>query len=171
MAFFNKIENEQGLTLMETIIYIAVFGFVITALISFALSVSVIRDKNYAAQEVQANGEAVIEFLSDKIKSCEGVISPASGEAGSVLELDMPDTLDNLVFSIASGTVYAASGADSPVAITSSEVYVSSLVYNNLSGLGEKDNIGLELSLRYRNNESQEYSFTQNLRTAVGTRL
>jgi len=68
----------RAFTLIETIIYIAILGMVVSAFVFFSLSVSGSRNKTYAVQEVQANARMALELISQKIRSADKIIFASS---------------------------------------------------------------------------------------------
>jgi len=160
----------KGFTLVEVLIYIAVIGLVVTSFITFAISISSSRSKTYVVQEVQANTRTALDLISQKVRAAEDVVTPSEGNSTSTLELDMPDTADNLVFSVIGNILNITEGVADPVPITSDEVSVSNLSFTNLAVTGERDNIRVEMTIEYSGEGSKEYEYSQSLQTAVSIR-
>ncbi len=69
------------------------------------------------------------------------------------------------------GVLQITEGSSSPVAITSNEVKITNLVFTNLTSTSAQENIRIEITVEYDNEGSDiEYTFSQNLRTAVSIR-
>jgi len=176
----NKLKNQRyigsedkkgaGFTLIEVLIYVAIIGIVVSSFITFALSINSSRAKTYVAQEVQANTRTTLDLISQKIRLADDVVNPGEGNSASSLELDMPNPDPNLTFIITEGVLGIAEGVSDPLPITSDEVYVSNLTFTNLTAVGEKDNIRVEITIEYRGDGSKEYEYSQSLQTAVSLR-
>ena len=163
-------KNNQGFTFIETLIYLAIVGVVISSFISFSLSITAARNKAYVVQEVQANTRMALGLIARTIRQAGGVLNPASGTAAGSLTLDMPGPDPDIMFSLTSGILYITEGVGDPVAITSDEVNIVNLVFTNLALSTDKDNIRVEITAEYGNSGSLEYAYSQSLRTAVSIR-
>ncbi len=166
----SKAKKGAGFTLIEVSIYIAIIGIVVSSFITFALSINSSRAKTYVVQEVQANTRTTLDLISQKIRLADDVVNPGEGNSASSLELDMPNPDPNLTFIITEGVLGIAEGVGDPLPITSDEVYVSNLTFTNLTAVGEKDNIRVEITIEYRGDGSKEYEYSQSLQTAVSLR-
>ena len=168
--YTNNNINTNGFTLVETIMYVAMIGVVVASFITYGISVSATRSKTYFIQEVQENMRGAVELISSKVREAEDVISPTEGASSTSLTLDMPGSDPNILFSLTSGVLYMTEGAGSPVAVVSDEVLYSSLVFTNYSLDGKKEGIRIEGTLEYKDSESIEYRYSQNVRTMVNVR-
>lgn len=169
LAFSNK-KISGGFTLFEFVIYLALMGSVLIALVSFALSVISVRSKVYVAQESQANGRMALDFIAQKIRSADKIFLPAPGETSSELSLDMPDSESNLIFNVNDGTLEVIRIGSDPLPLNSGEVMVDSLSFTNLARGNQRDNIKVEMIISYRRNTSREYDYSQRLQTTVSRR-
>ena len=162
---------EKGFTLIEVLIYIAIIGIVVTSFITFSLSISETKNKNYVIQEVHANSRVALNLISQKIRGTQGVVNPTEGDTSNTLVLDIPDTDDNLTFNVEGNVLNITEGTAIPLAITSDEVKVTNLVFSNLTPTGERANIMVEITVEYNNAGTDiEYTYSQNLQTAVSLR-
>lgn len=168
---FNFFLSKNGFTLVETLIYIAIIGVVTISFISFSISISNSRNKNYVVQEVQANIRFSLAKISEKIRGAENVLSPAEGNSSTTLELDMPGAEPDLTFRVNEGVLELVQGVGSPIPLTSDEVKVSNLKFFNHSSSGETENVGINLKIDYRsNNSDKEFSYSREHKTAVSLR-
>lgn len=166
----NYSKKSNGFTLIELLIYIVVIGGVAVTFISYILSVSESRNKTYVIQEVQTNVRLAMELISQQIRGADSVISPASGNTSSSLSLMMPDSTTTIIDLDANGVLQIKEGVQAAIPITSSRVQVTNLVFRNYSGASARENIGVEITVAYRNAGDIEYTYSQNLQTAVGVR-
>lgn len=163
--------SAKGFTLIETIIYVAIIGIVLTAFALFGFAIAAVSAKNHAAVEAQANARIIMSYLTDQIRASGGVVAPDKNSEGAVLELDMPDSSENLVLRVDDGVLFAYLGANEPFFISSSELEITELNFKNLAQAGEKDSIAIFLSLKYRYDSSLEYSGVFETQTAVSVKL
>lgn len=167
----NKLKNRtKGFTLFETLIYIAIASVVIVSFVSFILSISGSRNKNYVVQEVQGNARNVLDLIQQKILLADDVISPTEGNTDISLILDMPGAEPNLEFSLDNDIISITEGAGLPVPITSNKIRTTNLTFTNLAGNNERDNIKIGITMEYLNNQSIDFTFSQDFQTAVSVR-
>lgn len=165
-----KLQTRQGgFTLIETLIYIAITGVILVSFVFFSLSISDSRDKSYVVQEVQANSRLALNLIAQKIRRADDVITPTEGNSNNSLTLDMPVPDPDMTFSIIGGVINITEGAvDTP--ITSNKINVSNLTFTNLAGIGERDNIRVELVMEYKATGDVEFTYSESIDTAVSLR-
>lgn len=166
----------KGFTLIEVLIYMAILGLVVSGFVSFSLSISDSRNKNYVIQEVQANGRLALELISQKILSSNGVnigLSTFDSDPG-ILSLSMFNgsknpTLINL--NQDDGILQITEGSDNSIYITSDEVKITNLVFTDLTSTSEKASIRIQITIKYDNQgDNVNYEYSQSLQTAVNLR-
>ncbi len=170
-----KLRN-KGFTLIEVLIYLAIVGIALSSFVAFVMQISDVKAKNYVMEEAQANARIALDIISRKIKSANGVntaLSTFDADPGE-LSLSMSDSSKNpTVFNLTEddGILQITQGADDPVAITSDEVKITSLVFTNLSAGSDFENIRIQLTVEYNNLGSDiEYAYSQNYQTTVSLR-
>ena len=92
--------TQKGLTLIETLLYVAIMGMMIQGFVIFTLSISGTNSKAYVVQEVQANTRMALDVISQKIRAADDIITPSDGNATSTLVLDMPGLEPDLTFNV-----------------------------------------------------------------------
>jgi type II secretory pathway pseudopilin PulG len=162
-----NVKSSSGFTLVETLIYLAIIGIVVTSFVSFGISIMEARNKNLAVQEAQANAREALSFMVEKIRSCQDISVPAEGEDGNMLSLDTAGDADKIIFSEQDGTVYATVGSSQPQFLTSSQVSVSDL---NFLRLGQ-GNVKINFTIKFRDDGSKDFSFSEDVETAASLRL
>lgn len=175
MSLLYKRQSNNGFTLVETLIYIAIVGGIMVTFISFSLNISAARNKVYSAQEVQSNARLALDIITKKIQSASSVSTTASvfgSNPGTLYLIMSSSTLNPTIISLSANTssLQIKEGAASTTVITSNVVSVSNLVFNNWSASSTRENIGVNLSVSYVTSTNPEYQFSQNLQTAVSLR-
>jgi len=168
-------KNSAGFTLIETIIYIAVIGLIIGAFISFSLSIGNSSNKTYAVQEVQANSRFSLDMMTQKIQTATGVniASSTFDSDPGVLSLSFVSSTLNptiIMLNEDDGILQITEGMASSVNITSDEVKVTNLQFTNLTGLGNKENIKVDITIEFADDGNVEFKSEQSLETAVSIR-
>ena len=168
-------KNNNGFTLIEILIYVAILGAILATFVTYSMSITDMRSKNYVEQEVQANARVSMDIISKKIRSANGVNIGAStfnGDPG-VLSLSMADASKNptiINLDQDNGTLQIKEGSGSEVAIVSNEVQVTNLIFTNLTGSSTRENIGMELSIEYKHTGDKYYNYKNSLRSSASVR-
>jgi len=161
---------KKGFSLVELIIYIAIIGVVMGSYVSFMLNVSSVRSKTFVVHEVSENARLVLETIKYDIKVADDIVAPTEGNSASSLELNMPNTADNTVYSLTGNIVNQTIGVNPSTPLTSSKVKVTSLVFENLTKQGKKENIRITLTLEYANAGAVEFTYVKTFTTSVSVR-
>lgn len=137
---------------METILYIAISSILLVAMISFGLRIVQSRAKARVISAVAFNAGLIQDRLIETARHAEGVNTGAStfGTDPGVLSLDMVDAgEDPTVFSLDADDgvfqINVASGGE--VALTSSEISVTNLVFTDLTSSQDVGVVRVEFTL------------------------
>jgi len=172
------LKTSSGFTLVETLIYIAIIGMVVSAFVMFAFSILSTRNKTYVSQEVQANVRTALGIIDRTIKSSVGIniASSTFGSDPGELYVVVDDITKNpTVFSLSEddGILRITESTSSPmiIPITGDEVKVTNLVFTNLTGSSTRKNIGVDMTVEYDNESNDpEFDYSQSIRTAISAR-
>ncbi|MEI6843152.1 MAG: type II secretion system protein [bacterium] len=130
----NSIQKNSGFTLIETIIYVAIFGMVIVGLAEFALSLNSYRMRTQVMLEVSDQGASLVRTITQSVRNGTAINSPVVGNSAGVLSIATASSSTNPTTFSASGEVlYMVEGTSSAVALTNNKVKVSNLVFSNTS--------------------------------------
>ncbi len=168
----HQIKSNNGFTLIETLIYIAVIGAVSISFVTFSLSVTGSRNKTYVTQEVQANSRSALNLVSRTIKMAVGINTSTSvfNSHPGTLSLKMASSSANpTVISLDENNdvLQLKEGDSSPINISSDEVKVNNLVFTNFTTSGSS-NIGINMAIKYNNTSGDVYyDYVQDIQTAV----
>ena len=171
-----NLKANSGFTLIESLIYVALIGLVVSGFISFSLSISDLRNKNYVTQEVQANARTALNLITQKILSANSVNIGSSifGSDPGELSLSMTNESKNptiINLNVDNGILQITEGLSSAVAVTSNKVKITNLVFANLTSTGEKENIRIQMTVEYNNAEGDiKYNYSQTIQTAISLR-
>jgi type II secretory pathway pseudopilin PulG len=165
-----------GFTLIETLIYIAVIGAVLSGFVGYSINVSNAREKAYVVEEVQSNARIALDLISQKIRMANSVNTGAStfGSDPGVLSLEMDTgSIDPTIFDLDAddGVLQMKEGVGSALSITTDEVNVTNLVFTDLTGGGTRENIKIEITVEFGNSAGgQVYTYTKSLTTSASLR-
>lgn len=166
----------KGFTLIETLIYIAIIGVVLTGFVGYSINISNSREKAYVVEEVQSNARIALELISQKIRMADSVNTGSStfDSDPGVLSLAMDaGSINPTIFDLNTddGILRIKEGASSAVNITSDEVNFTNLVFTDQTGTSGRGNIKIEITVEFNTDaEGQAYSYTKSLETSVSLR-
>jgi type II secretory pathway pseudopilin PulG len=169
------LHKSGGFTLIETLIYIAIIGIVITSFVEFSISVSNSRGKAYVASEVQSNLRISMDLIKQRIREATDVVTASSTFSSdpSFLTLTMASsTLNPTTIGLSSdnGVLGIKEGSNATTTITSSEVSVTNLVFTNLTASTTRENIRIQMTIEYNDEGDAYYQFSRSVQSAVSLR-
>jgi len=162
MKIFKQKQAPKGFSLIELIIYIAVLAIILLGMMSFSIDLLELRSKNIVASEIEAQGRLILEHLETVARHSEGVNTGSStfGTDPGVLSLDVVAAIDDpTVFSLSAddGTFQMKKGSEDTAQLTSSSVFVSELVFTDLTSVEELGIIQVNFTLQYVNEENARF--------------
>jgi Tfp pilus assembly protein PilE len=113
----------RGFTLVETLVYIALFGILVGGFVVSAYNLFESNDRNQTKAMLQQEKEFVIGKINWALSSAKTVTTPAAGASGASLSVTNYDN-SVITMGLVSGAV-TVGGAP----ITNSNVIVSNLVF------------------------------------------
>ena len=154
--------HRAGFTLVELIIYIAIVGLTVSALLTFVTAVSQSRSKTYVAQEVNANLRHALERIEREVRRANGIYVASSTwdtDPGE-LWLSMQDSAENpTVFSLDAddGSLQITQGNGSPLLLTQPDVGIVSLQFTALA-TSSRESVRVMIDAAYQG--EAEFSYT-----------
>ena len=164
--------NKRGFTLVELLLYIGLSATMLIVISGFLGTMLEARVKNQTIAEVEQQGMQVIHLVSQTIRNSEAITSPGVGLTSSSLTLDVVTALDDpTIFDSSSDVIRIKEGGSSAVSITNSNVLVSGLLFENLSGTSTPGVIRISFTLSHRNiSLRNEFEFSQTFYTSASLR-
>lgn len=97
-------KTQAGYTLIELLLYVAIVGSLLTSITFFFGMIAEARVKNQTVSEVDEQGTAVMDYVTQTIRNATSITAPTVGLTGSSLTLAVPTGgLSPTIFSL-SGT-------------------------------------------------------------------
>ncbi|MBI2797737.1 prepilin-type N-terminal cleavage/methylation domain-containing protein [Candidatus Saccharibacteria bacterium] len=157
MYWFRKpASSKGGYTLVELLLYVAIFSLIIGTILAVATSAADQKIKNQITQEVDYQGQLVLTNITQAIRNAAAVNSPTTGNAASLLSLSTAIAANNptvydLVQDQSVNKIRLRQGANTTSLLTSSRVTASKLLFTNRTITGGKDSIDITFTLTYYN--------------------
>jgi len=132
-----NINTEKGISLVETIVYIAIFSMFVVSLASFSTTLSTTRLHTQGVLEVNEQGSQILRLITQTIRNADGVNSPSISASSATLSIETGVPATNpTTFYASGGVLYITEGSGSAVALTNNKISVSNLSFTNLSRPG-----------------------------------
>lgn len=160
-------KNQNGLTLIETLIYMGLLSIILVVLTEVLYSTldAFLESRSYTS--LQQDSQFILTKLANDIKAASSVTTPASiGGSGGTLEIIIDGDSHNYLVSSNNLVLTNPLGAFN---LNSSDTRVSSISFTRL-GTSEVDSIRINLTIEssvIRNGERESKNFV----TTVQTRL
>ena len=164
----------SGFTLVELIIYMAIMGLVVTALVSFNLSIGEARNKSEVIEEVNANVRDSLKIVKRLVQSASAINTSTSvfgSDPGSV-SLAMNDASKNpTIISLTAddGIIQVKEGSADPLQIMSNDVSVTSFIFSDLTASSTRQHIRLIMSAEFEDDEDG-FIHSTTVTSSMGTR-
>jgi len=169
----NKNDKTTGFSLVEFIIYLAIFSGVVVVLITLLFSTIRGRGDVQTKTEVQQNMRYALSLITQTIHSATAI----DGTPGASLCLTMSDNAKNPTeFDVSNGTLRITEGSGggscppsgTATPITSEKVTVTNLTFTKISNPAPaKDTIQVNLTIEYKDQGNPQLKFSQNQVTTV----
>ncbi len=147
------LKNKEGFTLIELLLYIGIFSIIISGISLFAVTILAERTKNQVIAEVNYQGEATMDLMTQTVRSATSITTPTRGNSGTSMSLVTSVAANNpTVFdSYNDGSVVRlriSEGSPATVnKLTNGRVTVSSLSFTNSSVTAGTDSIKIQFTL------------------------
>lgn len=165
----------RGFTLFETIISVGLLLIIVGSLGGFVLTIQNARQQLSSIPDVDGSARIALSIMSQRIRTATGVNTGAStyGSDPGVLSLEMGQGAVNpTVFRLDmdDGVLVMQEGASSPIELTSDSVSIQSFVVTLLSPAGERENVGIAMTVRSVSDDDSFASYEHALQTSVSLR-
>ncbi len=158
--------REEGFSLIELVIYIAIFTVSAIFLVAILTTITKIQTREGSVGEVNRQ----IGFIGDTLKRMvqnSSLVDMTFGTPTSTLRLRMSTSTDDPTLMYLSGTtVYLQQGSANPVALTNSDVTVDNFLVTPYQNPGGTTIVQLDLSMTY-NATNPAARLTRSLETSV----
>lgn len=134
-----RINLMRGFTLIEALIYIAIFSSIVGFLFLIVSQVIESGVKNQNRVGVEMEGDFVMRKIEWAMNGAQTINEPPPGATSSRLSVNRYNFSQNpVVIELVSSAVEIKKGASSTVAITSNEVSVEELTFNHIIESGTR---------------------------------
>lgn len=162
--------KQRGFTLIELLLYVAIVGSLLIAISLFMALTLDARVKNQTITEVEQQGAAAIDYITQTIRNASAITTPAAGASGASITITVPSSsLSPTVFSVTNGVLYVTEGANAAIALTNGKVNVSGINFTNLTRPGTNGIAQISITLSRQNpGGKNEYDYQKTFVTSAG---
>lgn len=130
------------------------------------------RVKAQVISEVDQQGLAAMERITQVIRSADSISAPTAGASAASMTLVVPTpALSPTIFDVAASALRIQEGAAAAVAITSSDVVVTGTNFRNLSRSGTPGTVQVSFTISYNNPGGQShYSYQKTFTSTISLR-
>lgn len=163
----NLLLARGGFTLLEMVIFAALFAIAAVSFMTILVSVTRIQVRQGAAAEVNQQSQFLLQTIQRYVEQ-SSLIEMTADAATSTLKLRMPSSAyDPTYVYLSGGTVYLKeSDAGTPQALSSSKVNVTNMVFTKRSNPTGHDSVDISFAVEYAKQNAQQ-AFSQILDTAI----
>lgn len=165
--FFRKlVAQRSGFTLIELMIFSAVFAIVMISFLSILVTVLGIQTRQSAVTEVTTQSNFLLQQIENYVER-SSVIEMPQDTSTTTLKLRMPAIAeDPTIITLFGGTVYIQQAGGPQTPLTSGKVNVASLAFTKHSNPPGHDSVSVALLLAY-NTPNLKQQFSEAFSTTV----
>lgn len=125
--------QQKGFTLIELLLYVTIVGSLLTAVSLFFATAADSRVKNQSIMEVDQQGVAAMDYITQTIRNADAITAPATGATASSLTLTVPTgSLSPTIFSLDSNAaLQVKEGTATEIPLTNNKIAISNLTFKN----------------------------------------
>lgn len=138
--------NRPALSLVELIIFLALFAVAGGAIFSIFFTMNDQRVQQETASSVERTGLQILQTLTARIASAERILNPALGGSGTVLALQVSQqTEDPVVIALLSGSIVVVSHAT--LSQIGADATVSNFIVRNISPAANRPSVRISFDV------------------------
>jgi len=164
---FYSLDSKKGFTIIELLIFAAIFSVIAIAFLSALVSTVQVQTKQSAAAEVNQQTQFLLDTIERYVER-SNLIELSSNSATSTLKLRMSSSTEDPTYIYLSGTTAYLQQTNSGTAqqLTSNKVNVTNLTFTKRANPPGHDSVNVAFTVAY-NTSNLKQSFLQNLQISV----
>lgn len=167
-----KESRQRGFTLIELLLYVSISAVLLLVISIFLASLLQSRVKNQTIAEVEQQGMAVLQLMTQVIRNADTINTPTQGSSASTLSLGTYVAGENpTLFDLSGGILRVTEGSGSSISLTNTRVSASGLSFSNLSRANTPGTIRIQFTLSSVNSGGRdEFSFEKTFISSASLR-
>ncbi len=149
----SKLHKTTGFTLVELLLYVAIFSIVISSVMFIAFSSVAQRAHNQVVAEVDYQGEVAMNQITQQIRNATSVTTPTPANTATSISLNTPTvslnpTIYDLFNDGSRNRLRVREGSSgSSNYLTNNKVTLSNLTFSNVAVTGGRDSIKVQFTI------------------------
>lgn len=163
--------HANGFTLVELLLALTITGTLLFATSAFVYTAVSARIQQQSITEVDAQGNAMLDLITQTLRNATAIVSPASGSAASLQFTTATPSLNPTTFQVTGGTMERIQRTGAAVPLTNGHVTVTSLTFTNLSRPGTSGAMQIRFTLSHVSpRNTAEYSYQKTFTASAALR-
>lgn len=165
----SKKQLQHGYTLIELLLYISLLSILLPSMIGFMGLAVEVRVKNQTIAEVNEQGAAAMDYITQTIRNANSITAPATASSASSLTLAVPTAgLSPTVFDTDGSTLRVKESTAAAIPLTNNNVQISNLTFANLTRSGTNGIVQVSFTLSRVNPANRnEYNYQKTFTTSA----
>jgi len=144
--------HENGYTLIELLLYLAIASIMITVLVSFYILLLENKVKAQTIAVVEQEGVRAMNLITQTVRDGDNIDFPTQGNNGASLTVNAAGVAnDPTVYALSGTTMQVTEALGAAIDLTSDNISVTSIDFYNLSQDDDAQNIKIEFTLEHDN--------------------
>lgn len=157
----NVFRHRRGTTLIELIIFVALLGIVMSAIMPLLFMAAEDRLLQQTISLVEHNGTQVLQNTTYRIRNAERILSPAMGQTGTVLALQTGSgTTNPTIIGVYSGALMIIEKTTQQT-VSSSQVGLYGFIVRNTSTSATHQSVEMSFYISRTTRLQQPHAYTQ----------
>ena len=149
------VSTQNGMTLIELVVYLAIASVVLTSMLLFALNIIQSSKRTIAVSEVEHNLRFAKTIIENDIESATLIDDVNSIFDDTNGKLVIENNTDIITYEITDGIIYRDLNGDS-APVTTSRVTVNKMIFEDRSYETDRQSIKFSLNISFINSSNQK---------------
>lgn len=157
--------------MVETLVAIAIMSLLMLTTVSLLTSTSKSEKRNRIITETEYQASAAIYEIAQSVRNASAIVSPAVGATSTSLNLSTASipSQDPTIFSFSSNTIFVSKGGGVEEPLSSPNVEITGLIFENISAPETKGAVRISLSVSGTNPNNKPELEYSTIRTTTVT--
>ncbi len=166
---------QSGFTLIELLLYTAIVSTLLIAITGFFAITAESRIKNQSISEVNQQGAALMDTITQAVRNANSITTPIAGTSGSSITLAMPTAdVHPTIFDLSGGSpssLQIKEGVGAVLPLSNNKVTVSGLSFKNLTRPGTPGVVQISFTVaRSSQSVKNEYDYQKTFTSTAALR-
>jgi prepilin-type N-terminal cleavage/methylation domain-containing protein len=152
--FTNQSYLEKGFSILEVLVSVAIFSFVLLAIISFLFSINTANSKSKADRETEENSRRIMDEIIYEVRGAKSVYGPTTASSQLSLETDnylsVGETTAFIDFFVCGSDFCLKKESQNPSVLNSDSVEVGPVFFTQILS-GAIPLIKIDLTVKHKN--------------------